>query len=261
MQLDKWEELGERIYVGKTITGVRYLTKEEAEQIGLYQRAPVLRLSNGVEIFPLRDDECNSAGALGQLFYDDKEQRAYTNSILPTASLNHEEYVAKLYAEETKDQAEKRHVAQWNYMTQIQAGCKPPLDTIFGKYAKDKRGKVTLHIYDIKPFGTFRLLEERREDLETECNYWGEIEIDTRLHALLKDGERYVVGVFDQQSRTQVGHLKWIHTEFSLDRIFTGANMLEEFTHDEFFLQQLEVLTKEEKDYLEEEGYLCQKSR
>lgn len=50
--------------VGKAIVAVRYLTEEEREELGWYDRSVVIQLDDGTLIWPSRDDEGNGAGAL-----------------------------------------------------------------------------------------------------------------------------------------------------------------------------------------------------
>lgn len=50
--------------VGRTITAVRYLSTEEASDLGWYGRCVVLTLDDGTQIYPAADDEGNNAGAL-----------------------------------------------------------------------------------------------------------------------------------------------------------------------------------------------------
>ncbi len=50
--------------VGRTITAVRYLSTEEANDLGWYSRCVVLILDDGTQLYPAADDEGNNAGAL-----------------------------------------------------------------------------------------------------------------------------------------------------------------------------------------------------
>ena len=244
MRLSKWSELGEDLYVGKTIIGIRYLSKEEADQLGLYQRAPVLKLSNGVEILPLQDDECNSAGALGQLFYFKGERKTgqYVGSVLPTASLNHEEYEKKLYANET---GEKRRLRDEAYCLSVKEECRN--NSHFGTYTKAERGYITLHVYDTGDYQCFNLRQNPIEEPKEGWTYWGEVEVNKRNHSLLEDEAVFLVGVADEAERKIVGDLIWAHSKFSMERIFLGGNMIEEHIKDEYFLVQLNLLKEKDK--------------
>ena len=59
-----WEKQIGEFLIGKTISGVRYLTDEEMEDLGWYNKALVIVFSDGSYIFPSADDEGNNAGAL-----------------------------------------------------------------------------------------------------------------------------------------------------------------------------------------------------
>jgi hypothetical protein len=59
-----WRVLcGEKL-IGRTIMEVRYLTDEEMESLGWYEKSLVIIFENGEFIFPSADDEGNNAGAL-----------------------------------------------------------------------------------------------------------------------------------------------------------------------------------------------------
>ena len=57
--------------LGKTIVAIRYLTQEEADGLGWYEKSLVLVLNDGSYIFPSQDDEGNGAGALFGATADD----------------------------------------------------------------------------------------------------------------------------------------------------------------------------------------------
>lgn len=59
-----WGDKVAEFLVGKTITAVRYLTEQERDDLGWYERSVVLVLDDGSMLFPSRDDEGNGAGAL-----------------------------------------------------------------------------------------------------------------------------------------------------------------------------------------------------
>lgn len=50
--------------VGRTITAVRYLSTEEANDLDWSSRCVVLTLDDGTQLYPAADDEGNNAGAL-----------------------------------------------------------------------------------------------------------------------------------------------------------------------------------------------------
>lgn len=60
----RWSQHAEKHLLGRTITGVRYLTDKEVETLGWYRAAIVLMLDDGSLLFPSQDDEGNNAGAL-----------------------------------------------------------------------------------------------------------------------------------------------------------------------------------------------------
>ena len=53
-----------KVLLNRKIVGVRYMDEVEVEGLGWYKQAIVLILDNGVQIFPMSDDEGNNAGAL-----------------------------------------------------------------------------------------------------------------------------------------------------------------------------------------------------
>jgi hypothetical protein len=50
--------------VGRKIADVRYLTQEEADDLGWDARCPVIILDDGNYLYPSSDDEGNEAGAM-----------------------------------------------------------------------------------------------------------------------------------------------------------------------------------------------------
>jgi hypothetical protein len=70
-----WTEIAREQLLGKKIIGVRYMTKEEADQLGWDNRPIVLLLDDGNTIYPSQDDEGNGPGAL----FTNNE----TNSVIP----------------------------------------------------------------------------------------------------------------------------------------------------------------------------------
>ena len=59
-----WTEYANKHLVGRTITEVRYMSKEETDAMGWYNRPLVVSLDNGTMLFPSKDDEGNDGGAL-----------------------------------------------------------------------------------------------------------------------------------------------------------------------------------------------------
>lgn len=50
--------------VGKKITSVRYLTPQEADQLGFYRSPILIELEGGIQLTPMSDDEGNDAGSI-----------------------------------------------------------------------------------------------------------------------------------------------------------------------------------------------------
>jgi len=59
-----WKNDAGNFLLGKTVAGVRYLTKEESEQAMFYSRPLAIIFSDGSYIVPMSDDEGNDGGAL-----------------------------------------------------------------------------------------------------------------------------------------------------------------------------------------------------
>lgn len=70
-----WGDIAVKQFVGRKIVGARYLSQEEADEMGWYSRPVVLQLDDGNILYPSSDDEGNDGGAL---FTNDKE-----NDVLP----------------------------------------------------------------------------------------------------------------------------------------------------------------------------------
>jgi len=59
-----WNKYAKDRLVGRSVVSVRYLTAEEAEDMGWYSRSLVIAFDDGSYIFPSQDDEGNDGGAL-----------------------------------------------------------------------------------------------------------------------------------------------------------------------------------------------------
>lgn len=59
-----WNEHARINLLGKKIVGVRYITQEEANNLGWNSRSLAIQLNDGTLIYPSMDDEGNNAGAL-----------------------------------------------------------------------------------------------------------------------------------------------------------------------------------------------------
>ena len=71
----RWTAAATRQLIGRRIILVRYMTQEEADDVGWMSRPVVLVLDDGNLIYPASDDEGNDGGAL----YTNNEQ----NPVLP----------------------------------------------------------------------------------------------------------------------------------------------------------------------------------
>lgn len=60
----RWTDEVSKLVVGRKITGFRYLSDKEQDDLGWCHAAPVLMLDDGNQIFASKDDEGNEAGAL-----------------------------------------------------------------------------------------------------------------------------------------------------------------------------------------------------
>jgi len=77
----EWTNTAKQVLLGKKITGVRYLTSEEQENLAWYHKCVVITLEDGTLIFPSQDDEGNDAGAL---YYQTKSESQL--NVLPVIS-------------------------------------------------------------------------------------------------------------------------------------------------------------------------------
>lgn len=59
-----WTDKAKEQFVGRKIVSARYMSKEEADEMGWYSRPVVLQLDDGNIIYPSQDDEGNDGGAL-----------------------------------------------------------------------------------------------------------------------------------------------------------------------------------------------------
>tara|TARA_R100000406_G_scaffold82932_1_gene65283 strand:+ start:1202 stop:1462 length:261 start_codon:yes stop_codon:yes gene_type:complete len=58
-----WEEKARKLFEGKKIVSVRYMTEQEAEENDLEARPLCFKLDDGTIVIPLSDDEGNNGGA------------------------------------------------------------------------------------------------------------------------------------------------------------------------------------------------------
>jgi hypothetical protein len=59
-----WGEKAKALLLHKRIVNVRYLTQEEADDMGWDERTVAFQTQDGLWFFPSRDDEGNGGGAL-----------------------------------------------------------------------------------------------------------------------------------------------------------------------------------------------------
>jgi hypothetical protein len=59
-----WTEKAAAVLLNRKIVEVRYLTEEEMEILGWYNRCVVFILDDDTIVYPSKDDEGNNAGAL-----------------------------------------------------------------------------------------------------------------------------------------------------------------------------------------------------
>lgn len=62
--IEKWDDLANKLLIGRTIKAVGYMTREEVEAHGWTTKVLVIELDNGVCLYPSMDDEGNDGGAL-----------------------------------------------------------------------------------------------------------------------------------------------------------------------------------------------------
>jgi hypothetical protein len=67
--------------VGKKISGVRYMTDDEAQDFGFYKKSLVIVFEGGDFMIPVSDDECNNGGAA--LFFE-RERNGYRERLICT---------------------------------------------------------------------------------------------------------------------------------------------------------------------------------
>ena len=58
-----WEEKARKLFEGKKIISVRYMTEKEAEENDMSARPLCFKLDDGTIVIPLSDDEGNNGGA------------------------------------------------------------------------------------------------------------------------------------------------------------------------------------------------------
>ena len=58
-----WEEKARKLFEGKKIVSVRYMTEYEAEENDMEARPLCFKLDDGTIVIPLSDDEGNNGGA------------------------------------------------------------------------------------------------------------------------------------------------------------------------------------------------------
>tara|TARA_R100001594_G_scaffold150378_1_gene211305 strand:- start:584 stop:862 length:279 start_codon:yes stop_codon:yes gene_type:complete len=76
-----WNKEANALLAGQTITAVKYMTDEDAENFGWRERGLFIGLSNGAYLLVQQDDEGNGPGAL---YLMDKNGYDTTLPTLPT---------------------------------------------------------------------------------------------------------------------------------------------------------------------------------
>ena len=76
-----WNNVARTLFLNKKIVNVRYMTTEEAENIGWDKRSVVFVLDDGSMCFISMDDEGNNGGSL---FYQNQD---INSGVLPTLGL------------------------------------------------------------------------------------------------------------------------------------------------------------------------------
>ena len=66
-----WVGVAKNLLINKKIVDVRYMTIEESNDMGWYERSVAFQTEDGLWFFPSRDDEGNGGGAL---FTSDEKQ-------------------------------------------------------------------------------------------------------------------------------------------------------------------------------------------
>ena len=69
-----WNERAKKTLLGKQITSVRWMTDEEAKDMGWDNRPLCIELDNSMWMFASMDDEGNNGGTL---FTDDKDEPGF----------------------------------------------------------------------------------------------------------------------------------------------------------------------------------------
>ena len=69
-----WKERAKKTLLNKVITSVRWMTDEEAKDMGWYNRPLCIELDHSVWIYASMDDEGNDAGTL---FTTDEEEAGF----------------------------------------------------------------------------------------------------------------------------------------------------------------------------------------
>jgi hypothetical protein len=76
-----WEDVATDVLKGRTIVSVKYISEDEAKELGWYNKSISFTLDDGTICFVSCDDEGNDAGAL---FYTNEKER---NGTLPVIRL------------------------------------------------------------------------------------------------------------------------------------------------------------------------------
>ena len=75
-----WVGVAKNLLLNKKIVDVRYMTIEESNDMGWYERSVAFQTQDGLWFFPSRDDEGNGGGAL---FTSDNKESCLPVIVMP----------------------------------------------------------------------------------------------------------------------------------------------------------------------------------
>lgn len=70
---NRWTEIAEKRVLGKQIVAVEYISDEEADHMGWYNRPVAFKLNDGSWLYSQCDDEGNDGGAMHYVNNEDSE--------------------------------------------------------------------------------------------------------------------------------------------------------------------------------------------
>tara|TARA_R100001443_G_scaffold90_9_gene360 strand:- start:972 stop:1256 length:285 start_codon:yes stop_codon:yes gene_type:complete len=75
-----WTKLAGNVLLGKKIVHVKYMSQEEAEEFGWFNRPVAFKLDDGTWVIAQSDDEGNDGGVL---HYTHKDEEKYQDWCMP----------------------------------------------------------------------------------------------------------------------------------------------------------------------------------